>query len=597
MATRTAKLRVEVDGEKQYKQALSELNKGNQVLASEMRKLSAEYKGNEDSIKALTAKGDLLQRQLLQQKDKVQTLRDALANAAQQYGEADKRTQDWQIKLNDAEAAQIGLEQAIEQNNEEIKKQTDGFQKETGTIGKLGDQVNDLAGKFGIRLPKEATAALNSMQGFSTGTVAALGAVAAAVTAIIESVKKLNEMTLDAAGRADDLATQSIKSGLSLRDLQAINYASPFIDVDTSTFTTALEKMPKLLSDAQTQWNKYSEAQAKAAAEGKEFNGTLGAQAQALMDLGVSWEYEDGTLRSANDAFWDILNALHEAGDTTEANALANAIYGKSYADLKPLIQNTDEAQRLMNEALEQGYVLTENQIEILTAVDDAHEKYTMTVQKHKDLVSVQWAPAIKAAFELLQRMMDKAGKMLIDSKLVENFASIVQSTLSLIESGSSLFDLLPEWLNPINQLSDALRGLAVIMAMISDYASAISSLMHLDFNGVKTAMGLNINQGQMNNYQTLKYGNSGWTWNEEIGAWNAAGDQNWRGGLTWVGEAGPELVNLPRGSQIYNAQESRSVGGGTDTSRIEALLARNVELLEEIGGEFSGLRVRRRMA
>ena len=114
MATRTAKLRVELDGEKQYKQALSELNKGNQVLASEMRKLSAEYKNNDKSVEALTKRGDVLERQLLQQKDKVQTLRDALANAAKQYGEADKRTQDWQIKLNDAEAAQFKLEQAIE---------------------------------------------------------------------------------------------------------------------------------------------------------------------------------------------------------------------------------------------------------------------------------------------------------------------------------------------------------------------------------------------------------------------------------------------------------------------------------------------------
>ena len=123
MATRTAKLRVEVDGEKEYKQAISELNKGNQVLASEMRKLSAEYKGSEKSIEALNAKSDLLQRQLQQQKDKVSTLREALANAAKQYGEADRRTQEWQIKLNDAEAAQAKLEHQIDETNEEIKQQ------------------------------------------------------------------------------------------------------------------------------------------------------------------------------------------------------------------------------------------------------------------------------------------------------------------------------------------------------------------------------------------------------------------------------------------------------------------------------------------
>lgn len=31
----------------------------------------------------------------------------------------------------------------------------------------------------------------------------------------------------------------------------------------------------------------------------------------------------------------------------------------------------------------------------------------------------------------------------------------------------------------------------------------------------------------------------------------NAGGTDDWRGGLTWVGERGPELLNLPRGSQI----------------------------------------------
>ena len=571
MATRTAKLRVEVDGEKQYKQALSELNKGNQVLASEMRKLSAEYKGNEDSIKALTAKGDLLQRQLLQQKDKVQTLRDALANAAQQYGEADKRTQDWQIKLNDAEAAQIGLEQAIEQNNEEIKKQTDGFQKESGAVGKLGDQVNDLAGKFGIRLPKEATAALNSMQGFSTGTVAALGAVAAAVTAIIESVKKLNEMTLDAAGRADDLATQSMVAGVDTRTLQQWQYAAPYIDVSADTIVGALGKITK------------------AAAAGDE----------AFQKLGVSIYDQSGYLRDSEDLLFESLEALSMYGNETERNAVAQELLGKSYAELNPLILQMDEARRLANEALEQGYVLTEGQIEILTAVDDAHEKYNQTVQKNKDLIAVQWGPAVKTGYELLQKMIDKAGKMLIDSKLVENFAALVQSTMSLIDTISELFDLLPSGLNPINQLSSALRGLAVVMATIADAANVVAGLMPWNWGSGKatTALGWNINQGQMSNLQQLKYGNSGWTWNEELGAWNAAGDANWRGGLTWVGEAGPELVSLPRGSQIYSNQESRGMGGGTDTSRIEALLARNVELLEEIGGEFSGLRVRRRMA
>ena len=49
----------------------------------------------------------------------------------------------------------------------------------------------------------------------------------------------------------------------------------------------------------------------------------------------------------------------------------------------------------------------------------------------------------------------------------------------------------------------------------------------------------------------------------------NALGTPNWRGGLTWVGEDGPELANIPRGSQIMSAPVSLAlledaIAGGT---------------------------------
>jgi hypothetical protein len=48
------------------------------------------------------------------------------------------------------------------------------------------------------------------------------------------------------------------------------------------------------------------------------------------------------------------------------------------------------------------------------------------------------------------------------------------------------------------------------------------------------------------------------------IGA-NAVGTDYWKGGPTWVGERGPEIINLPRGSSVMNASNSaKAVGGGT---------------------------------
>ena len=45
------------------------------------------------------------------------------------------------------------------------------------------------------------------------------------------------------------------------------------------------------------------------------------------------------------------------------------------------------------------------------------------------------------------------------------------------------------------------------------------------------------------------------------VGA-NAKGDNNWKGGVTWVGEEGPELVDLPKGSRILPHKESISLAG-----------------------------------
>lgn len=57
--------------------------------------------------------------------------------------------------------------------------------------------------------------------------------------------------------------------------------------------------------------------------------------------------------------------------------------------------------------------------------------------------------------------------------------------------------------------------------------------------------------------------------WGSAIFGHNAAGTNNWRGGMTWVGEQGPELVNLPGGSQVIPNGQSMAMaanqnGGNT---------------------------------
>lgn len=78
---------------------------------------------------------------------------------------------------------------------------------------------------------------------------------------------------------------------------------------------------------------------------------------------------------------------------------------------------------------------------------------------------------------------------------------------------------------------------------------------------------------GLINNTQTNVNINTNRTYTGgEIGigvGYSANGTDYWRGGMTWVGERGPELVNLPRGSQVIPNHELPSTTTATFTGNI----------------------------
>lgn len=73
--------------------------------------------------------------------------------------------------------------------------------------------------------------------------------------------------------------------------------------------------------------------------------------------------------------------------------------------------------------------------------------------------------------------------------------------------------------------------------------------------------------------------GGSDWTgglWS--VGA-NALGTDNWKGGMSWVGERGPELVNLPRGAQVIPNNKIGNMGGGASFTYAPTIDARGASL------------------
>jgi phage-related minor tail protein len=103
-------LRIGIDGEKDFKNALNEINQSFKVLGSEMQLVASQFDKNDKSMEALTSRKQMLNKEIEAQKDKIEMLEKALANASESFGENDKRTQNWQIQLNKAQAELNGIE-------------------------------------------------------------------------------------------------------------------------------------------------------------------------------------------------------------------------------------------------------------------------------------------------------------------------------------------------------------------------------------------------------------------------------------------------------------------------------------------------------
>jgi len=71
-------LKIGVEGEKEFKRAISDINQSFKVLESEMKLVESEFGKNEKSFQSLTSKNEVLTKQVDAQKDKIETLRKAL---------------------------------------------------------------------------------------------------------------------------------------------------------------------------------------------------------------------------------------------------------------------------------------------------------------------------------------------------------------------------------------------------------------------------------------------------------------------------------------------------------------------------------------
>ena len=557
-----------LSGEKEYKQAISEIGSGMKVLDSEMRKVSSAYAQNADSVEALNAKNDVLERKISTQAEKIEYLKAALQQSAEKYGEADKRTMQWQTSLNNAEAELNNLNNQFDENKQKIADSS----KE---MGNLGDVVNGLTSKLGIQLPDGMKSSMNAMGSLDAQSLALAGGFAAVAAAIIKAEKAMISMTKESAAFADNIITLSMQTGQSTEQLQEFAYASELIDVSVDTLQGSLTKLTNNMQDT--------------------MNGTGNAKA-SFEALGVSVTNADGSMRSANDVFYETIDALGQVKNETERDAMSMDIFGRSAQDLNPLIiQGSKTLKAYADEAHNVGYVLDDEALSALGAVDDAYQRLQKTQEGVKNQLSAEFAPYLEEFYGDVTTMVKDGGKALKDSGIVDAFGMLLETVGDILNPMSDLSN------NRVPALTKALQPLAKVMALMADAAELLKGVINFSTGHISEgwgqmthALGFGYSSGNGNNYQNLLDSYTAQQWGQSaadlakayedavargdpstIGItedeWvrrylggNASGTDNWRGGWTRVNENGIERIFLPSGSRIQTASETRYTSGDT---------------------------------
>lgn len=188
-------LKLGIEGEKEFKKSLAEINQSFKVLGSEMKLVSSQFDKNDNSVQALSTRNTVLNKEIDAQKQKIETLRQALANASESFGETDRRTQSWQIQLNNAQASLNSMERELGSNNsalEQAKTDIEGTEKSLEKVDGRLDDTAESADDMGDEIRDAGDKADKSKERFSKlgsvlkGVGVAMGAVVtvAAATAI-----------------------------------------------------------------------------------------------------------------------------------------------------------------------------------------------------------------------------------------------------------------------------------------------------------------------------------------------------------------------------------------------------------------------------
>lgn len=457
--------------------------------------------------------------------------------------------------------------------------------KQITTLNQLTNELADVNNKL-EESGETSNSASQSIGNLVTSITTTTAVIASMISAVQQVTQTIGEVATRSTEWADDLETLSSQIGVSTTTLQEWAYASDFVDVSVETLQGSMSKLVRSMSEAQ--------------------NGSTSAQA-AFDSLGVSYQNIDGSLKSTEQVFYEVIDALGGIENVAERDAISMAIFGRSAQDLNTLIEaGSGSLQEYGKEAQQLGIIMSGDQIQALSSMQNSFDKLNNVMNASKNLLSASVAPLFASIADAISQV-DPAILAVVSgfgsligvvsslAPLLQGVAAITQLlTMSKIATAAATtvetvaeaglgatamatnVALLPQIAIAL-ALTAALAGLAYAIYKIIDLLTQEADAA--DKAASSTEKFANASRGSSSSNDS--------TSNSGKGHYALGGRVS--GKQVWVGEQGAELVELPSGSMVYNHQESRNMTSSNNVFNV-TIDAHNVDDFNKVIKVFNGL-------
>ena len=511
-------LKIGLEGEKEFKKALSEINQSFKVLGSEMKVVTSQFDKNDNSVQALTARNQVLNKEIEAQKQKIETLRAALANASESFGENDRRTQSWQIQLNNATAALNDMERELDRNNtaldeaeremDDVADSADDMEEEIDDAGDAADKSSGKFEKFGSVL-KGIGAAMGAVAVAAGAAAVSLGKEVIAAYADYEQlVGGVDTLFKESSQELQNYAANAYKTaGMSANDYMetVTSFSASLISslggdteaavkYDDMAITDMSDNANKMGTDMELIQNAYQgfAKQNYTMLDNLKlgYGGTktemerLLADAQAISGI----EYNIDSYADVVEAIHVIQDSMGIAGATAaeaentisgSINSLQAALqnmlvgFGDANADMNMLCQNMVDA---LKNVIKNVTPVIENMVKVLPTVTDALlTAFADLLPSLLDTVTQLFTQILNTILTLLPQLIPAAVSaiMTIVQALIDNLPLLVDAAVQLVVSlvegiGSALPQLIPA---AVQAIVTIVQGLIENLPMILDAA------------------------------------------------------------------------------------------------------------------------------